>query len=82
MTMADLQFAVVVLAIFTVANVIVLMSVMSYVTKLYNCVRGLHAYTMDLACHVSFMDDGGDDPDGGEPVVEGETVVLFDRKAA
>ena len=82
MTMVDLQFAVVALAIFTAANVIVLVSVMSYVTKLYNCVRDLHAYTMDLACHVNFTDDSGDDPDGGEPIVEGETVVLFDRKAA
>ena len=82
MTMVDLQFAVVVLAIFTAANVIVLVSVMIYVTKLYNCVGGLHAYTMDLASHVNFMDDGGDDPDGGEPIVEDEAVVLFDRKAA
>ena len=82
MTMVDLQFAVAVLAVFTVANVIVLVSVMSYVTKLYNCVKGLHAYTMDLACHVNFMDDGGDDPDGGEPVAEDDTVVQFDRKAA
>ena len=80
--MADIQFAVAVLAIFTVANVIVLVSVMSYVTKLYNCVRDLHAYTMDLACHVNFIDDGGDDPDGGETVAEDEAVVLFDRKAA
>ena len=80
--MADIQFAVAVLAIFTVANVIVLVSVMIYVTKLYNCVRDLHAYTMDLACHVDFTGDDGDDPDGGEPVIEGETVVLFDRKAA
>ena len=78
-----LNIAVLFLGVLTLLNVAMIIAIGNRLSGLINYCVTLRQYTAQLADHVNYINDDGDDPDGGEPMpAEDDTVVLFDRKAA